>query len=202
MLNLIYFLIASVTLTLLPGPDFILVVTLAATKGAKSAMSFAFGLCSGLVFHIIGATLGLGLILQASPSLYQGVRYLGFCYLLYLGVRCIYAYFKNSASETQNTSMTPKDFQQLYKQGIFMNILNPKVTLFFLSFFPQFIRAEGSLWEGPIGLGLIFIAQALVVFMLVSLLASKLKGIFKTRSKVALLVEGVLYFGIVIFLNI
>ncbi len=190
---------ASVTLTLLPGPDFMMVLTLALTRGAKSAMSFALGLCSGLIFHIAGAALGLGLILKTSPSLYQGIRYFGLVYLLYLGIKSFKKYFENKSEACTVQEVSHK---KLYRQGILMNILNPKVTLFFLSFFPQFIGPEASLIEGPLTLGLIFIGQALIVFTLVSLLAGKLNKFMRVEKRATLLIEGLLYFGIAIFLNL
>lgn len=166
------------------------------------AMSFALGLCSGLIFHIAGAALGLGLLLQTAPALYQVIRYLGLAYLLFLSVQSFLAYKRFSKPATSPTPEANKSAKQLYRQGVLMNILNPKVTLFFLSFFPQFINTNGSFYQGPIGLGLIFIAQALAVFFLVSALASKLKNSLRLETRATHLIEGLLYFSIALVLGL
>ncbi len=166
------------------------------------AMSFALGLCSGLIFHIAGAALGLGLLLKTAPTIYDFIRYLGLGYLIFLSIQSFRAYqkFAKPTREPRESSVR-KSSWQLYRQGILMNVLNPKVTLFFLSFFPQFIKTEGSFYQGPIGLGLIFIAQAMVVFFLVSVLASKIKGALKLETRATHLIEGLLYLSVALLLS-
>ena len=201
MTDLTYFLLASITLTLIPGPDFMMVLTLSLTRGSKSAMTFALGLCSGLIFHIMGATLGLGLLLKASPALYQWVKTAGLIYLCYLGLKSIALFAHQRKVEIQDRSVVRLKRGHLYRQGILMNILNPKVTLFFLSFFPQWIKPTDTILSGPVFLGLLFIAQAITIFFLVTLIASKLKGVFTQNVRATHLIEGLLYFVIAFALS-
>lgn len=192
--ELIYFILASMALTLLPGPDYIAVVTLALTRGSRKAMLFALGLCSGLIFHILLAGTGLGLILKTNPESYQIVRFLGLSYLIFLGTKSIVSYFKKNSERSQSFD-TPN--AQLYRQGILMNVLNPKVTIFFLSFFPQFM-----INNNVFTLGAIFILQALALFYLTIVLAAKIQSRINLKSKLAHLLEGALFIGIALSLTL
>lgn len=196
--EIIYFIAASIALTLLPGPDFLAVITLALTRGVKSAMLFAAGLCSGLIFHIFAASLGLGLLLTTHPESYAWLRMAGLFYLSYLGLRSLWSYFKPELSEGAVAVQTGS---KLYQQGILMNVLNPKVTLFFLSFFPQFMNSKLGLWGHPLTLGAIFIVQALIIFFVVANLAGRASHRIRMNLKAIHLTEGILYLGIALMLN-
>lgn len=196
--EILYFIAASIALTLLPGPDFLAVVTLALTRGAKSAMLFASGLCSGLLFHIFAASVGLGLLLKTHPESYTWLRLGGLVYLSYLGLRSLWSYFKASKSEEV---LPIQNGAKLYQQGILMNVLNPKVTLFFLSFFPQFMNPVLGVWGHPLTLGAIFIGQALLIFFVVSHLGGRVTRKISLNIRAIHLTEGILYLGIALMLN-
>lgn len=192
--ELIYFILASMALTLLPGPDYIAVVTLSLTRGSKKAMLFALGLCSGLIFHILLASTGLGLVFKTHPESYQMIRLIGLGYLVFLGFKSILTYLRKNGDSDQNVEITSS---KLYRRGILMNILNPKVTIFFLSFFPQFM-----INNNPFTLGAIFILQAFVIFYLTTILAGKIQNRINLKSKLTHLLEGVLFIGIALSLTI
>lgn len=168
------FVLASVALTLLPGPDILFVLTQSLTRGARAAFAVALGLCSGLVFHTAAVAFGVAILLAESPVLFRGLQYCGAAYLLYLGVRAVLA-SRNKSARTDEPAecgaLPVKSRWALYRQGITMNLLNPKVLLFFLSFLPGFVD-PGT--DSPtlyiVMLGAIFAIQALVVFSAVSLL--------------------------------
>jgi len=190
------FLIASVILTLMPGPDILFVLAVSLERGTRQAVSVALGLCSGLIFHTTAVVCGVAVIIANSPVLFSVIKYLGVAYLTYLGVKTILgARRKNKKSdhpdpkepeigdlkgiETENSiekelsatgGMTNWKF---FKRGVTMNILNPKVALFFLSFLPGFIDpASGSPALDTVILGGVFAAQALVIFTLIAVAGS------------------------------
>lgn len=164
--NIITFLLASITLTLMPGPDIIFVTTLSMTKGVKRGMSTALGLCTGLFVHTAAAAIGISAIILHSALAFHILKYAGALYLFYLAWQTV----KNSSTVRVEQNRSQQSFFSLYKRGIWMNLLNPKVAVFFLAFLPQFVDPEaGTVPLQMIVLGGLFIAQALVVFGLVSI---------------------------------
>jgi len=171
-MNLIQFTFASILLTLMPGPDIIFVVTQSVTQGKKSGIMIALGLCTGLIFHISAAALGLSLLIYNSEIAFTILKYIGAAYLIYLGILALVDRNKNSFDLDFKDK---KEVKKLYSKGILMNILNPKVSLFFLAFMPQFIKTDqANISLQIIILGLIFIIQAILIFIAVSYLADKL----------------------------
>lgn len=179
--NITGFIITSIILSIMPGPDIIFVITQSISQGKKSAIVFILGLNTGLLVHITAATLGLSVILAKSEILFQIIKYLGAAYLIYLGIMAII----NRKKEIFNLKDSKKVSNRLYYRGIIMNILNPKVALFFLAFFPQFIIYDGAnsfpIYVQMIILGIIFIVQGFIVFSGVAILADKLA--YKLMSK-------------------
>ncbi len=170
------FLATSVLLTLAPGPDIIFVVTKSMSRGARAGISVATGLCTGIFFHTSLAAFGVSLILRESALAFGALKIAGTLYLLWLAFQA----FRhrndvpagNAETETgmQQKSGNAETFFRLYRTGVLMNVLNPKVALFFLALLPQFVPA-GT--ENPqlhmLLLGGIFAAQGFVVFTIVSL---------------------------------
>jgi len=176
---IIGFLVASIFLTFMPGPDNIFVITESITRGQKYGITISLGLVSGVMIHTLIATTGLSIIIQKSDLFFQVVKYLGAAYLFYL------AYLaskekKISVDVNQDIDFTDDrimfSFWGLYRKGFFMNVLNPKVSLFFIAFLPQFISKESAFNVSfqMIILGLIFMIQALFIFTLISIIAGKL----------------------------
>lgn len=171
-MNILGFLGASIILTLMPGPDIIFVITLSISKGKKSGILTALGLCTGLIIHTTLASLGLSIILYQSALAFQILKYAGAAYLVYLGILAI---IHRNKGQFDFNSIINNNHNNLYGRGILMNVLNPKVALFFLAFLPQFVNPELS--NTPIQmmiLGGIFIVQAIIIFTIVSYLADKL----------------------------
>lgn len=165
---------ASVALTLLPGPDLVFVIIQSVTNGARIGFTIAVGLVSGLIIHTTLAATGLSLVIAQSDWAMKGIQYAGAAYLFYLA----YLGIKSKASpialeaKKENTST----FWKRWRTGFFMNVLNPKVSLFFIAFFPQFLLLESDIKISyqMITLGLIFMVQAILIFGLVCLIAGKL----------------------------
>lgn len=169
--QILTFIGASVLVTLAPGPDIIFVITQSITEGRRSGIIFAFGLCSGLVVHTLAVALGVAAILKTSEFAFNCVKYAGSAYLIYLAAIAIKD--RNKAVFELGGSMK-LEWKKLYLRGVLMNILNPKVALFFLAFLPSFVSL-GSLHPSldMIMLGVIFMIQAIIVFSLVALFADK-----------------------------
>lgn len=181
-MNLGGFISAAVLLTLMPGPDILFVITQGVTRGRKAAVVFASGLCTGLLFHIAAVTLGVSALIAGSDIAFTVFKFAGAAYLIGLGVK---AFFNRNRVELRFTE-EGKHTLQLYKRGILMNVLNPKVILFFLAFFPQFINIQhGDPILQMLVLGGIFIVQALVVFSVVAVLADRLSAGFMKNPGVA-----------------
>lgn len=168
------FLGASILLSLMPGPDNIFVLTESLTRGQKNGILIAIGLSLGVLIHTLGAVTGLSLIIQQSTTVFSFIKYLGAGYLLYMS----YKAFKEKPEGVElssEISRTTEGSIALIKKGFFMNVLNPKVTLFFIAFLPQFInKNEPNVTFQMIVLGFIFMLQALVIFAAIAYYSGKL----------------------------
>ena len=175
---IISFLGASILLTLMPGPDNLFVVTESIAKGARTGILISLGLCSGLIIHTTAAALGISLILQQSPSAFYVMKFFGAGYLFYLA----FLEFKSNPTIELNhkNETVVKNSIALWSKGFFMNVLNPKVALFFVALLPQFVTKNGiNISIQMILLGLVFMLQAVVLFSFFSLFASRLTPLFQ-----------------------
>ncbi|MGK0407786.1 MAG: threonine/homoserine/homoserine lactone efflux protein [Roseivirga sp.] len=167
------FLVAALTLTLLPGPDNMYVITESLSRGFKRGFSLSLGLASGVLVHTILTASGLAILIREWPALSWFIRLTGAAYLLYLA----YQAWKEKPQSFQwrnSQNSSPKAFWTSYKKGFLMNVLNPKVTLFFLALLPQFISAD-SAWSSfyqMLLMGVTFMLQAALIFSLMAALAS------------------------------
>lgn len=177
----------------MPGPDNLFVLAQSIAMGKKAGIYTTFGLCTGLIVHITAATIGISAIIYNSAFAFTLIKYAGAIYLLYLA----YKSFKAKGSSFDLEVKDSLDYRSLYKKGIIMNLLNPKVSLFFLAFFPQFINYQsGNVSIQMLILGILFLVQALVIFNFISLVAGKVgKFLRKNRnlSKKMNYVEGALF---------
>ena len=165
---LILFVVTSISLTLSPGPDILYVLSQSLSNGFKSGFSVSLGLVSGLFFHTAFISLGFGFLISEYPSIFKLIKYFGALYLMFIAVNLL---IKNNKikviKKKQNTLL------ENYSTGIVMNIINPKVSLFFLSIFPLFLFDKTlNVQIQFFVLGIIFIIQATFVFSLVSLFSS------------------------------
>lgn len=162
------FIAASFLLGLAPGPDNIFVLTQSILNGRSAGFVIILGLCTGLIVHTTIVALGVAVIFQTSKFAFNILKYCGAAYLLYLAWKA----FMASASPIELSERARLTFPQLYRRGIIMNITNPKVSIFFLAFLPQFADpARGSITLQLALLGAIFILVTLVVFNLIAQLA-------------------------------
>ncbi|AXE62331.1 LysE family translocator [Candidatus Thioglobus sp. NP1] len=178
--TVIAFVLASVILSLVPGPDNIYVMTNSALKGWRVGFYTTLGLCTGLIGHTFLVAIGVSVIFQTSALAFNGLKIVGACYLIYLG-------WLSLQSKELNISGTGKDNsnRSYYITGVIMNLTNPKVALFFLVFLPQFVNiSNDSVTIQVVLLGLLFILSALCVFSSIAFLGSFLEGYLKKSSSV------------------
>ncbi len=167
--SILFFIVTVALFGLVPGPDIIFVITQAVTKGKKEALYVSLGLTTGCMFHATLASFGVAFIFQQSALAFNALKTLGVIYLLYLA----YKTFVNADKEITATDNNRAKLG--YFKGILMNILNPKVILFFLAFLPQFVPSNvNHISLYMFMLGVIFMLVTLVVFCTVAILASQL----------------------------
>jgi threonine/homoserine/homoserine lactone efflux protein len=179
--SLITFFIAALLLSLAPGPDNVFVLTQSALYGRVSGLLVMLGLCTGLLVHTAAVALGIAVIFQTSPIAFTALKIVGAGYLLYLA----WLAWRAAPASLSEVSSTTRSFGALYRRGIYMNISNPKVSIFFLAFLPQFASPErGSVAVQMMILGAVFICATLLIFGAIALLAGSL-GAWLTRSGAA-----------------
>ena len=171
--QILLFFISSLALTLMPGPDILFVIN-QSLEDKKSGLLVSFGLCSGLFVHTMLLALGLSVIIEQNDNLIMFFKYFGSFYLFYLA----------SQEFKKDSVISERKKENFYLRGVYMNLINPKVLIFFLAYFPNFLFSETiSISYQFIILGAIFIIQALIVFSIVSLTSNRLISIFKVDSK-------------------
>ncbi|AMC10170.1 lysine transporter LysE [Lutibacter profundi] len=173
-------------LTIMPGPDIIYVLVQSITNGKKYGIVTALGLVSGILIHTSLVAFGVSAILKQSENLYFTIKLFGAFYLIYLAFQT----YKSADEIFLDSEVKKKNLRNLYKQGFIMNVLNPKVSIFFLAFFPGFLYSttQNTVIQFYV-LGILFMFQALLIFSMVSFLsgyfASYLKNhpTFNTKLK-------------------
>jgi threonine/homoserine/homoserine lactone efflux protein len=168
--NLALFVAASLAVIVAPGPDNIYVLTRGFAQGRKVALASAWGMCSGLLFHTTLAAVGLSAILARSAGALSLVKFIGAAYLVYLGIRALLSREEFSPSVEKIFTVKLRNF---FLQGLTMNLLNPKVAVFFMAFLPQFVSPSvgtaGSAALRLVALGLVFALLSVVIFSAIAL---------------------------------
>lgn len=171
------FIFTSALLALAPGPDNIFVLTQSALYGKRSGILITLGLCTGLVFHTCLVAFGVATIIQTTDWALSALKVIGALYLVYLAWQML-----NSQTEELSGKDVVLSDTNLYLRGIVMNVTNPKVSIFFLAFLPQFASSNyGAITPQIILLGTIFGAVSLFIFSGISILASKLGDLLKRK---------------------
>ncbi len=169
--TLLTFFIASLLLALAPGPDNLFVLTQAALRGRSAGLAVTMGLCTGLLVHTSAVALGLAALFAASALAFTLLKLCGAGYLLWLAWQA----WRASSTSIRTAPEGRLSGWQLYRRGILMNITNPKVSVFFLAFLPQFADpSRGPLTQQLLALGAIFMVATILVFGGIALLAGML----------------------------
>jgi threonine/homoserine/homoserine lactone efflux protein len=152
--TLVLFSAACLALTATPGPDMLLIASRSVTQGKASGFATLAGIQAGTYCHALAAAFGLSQLFLAVPLAYDVVRYAGAAYLLYLAWKA----FCSASTSLAPTSGLPRySIATVFRQGLLTNLLNPKMALFVLALFPQFVRPEA----GSVALQIMVLATVL-----------------------------------------
>lgn len=144
---------AALLLLVVPGPSVLYIVTQSVSHGRRAGMASVAGITTGTLVHIAAATIGLSALLASSALAFDVVKYFGAAYLIVVGIRRLAGLERPEQAEVPGG----RSFGRLYRQGIVVNVLNPKTALFFLAFLPQFVDStRGAAWAQILLLGLLF----------------------------------------------
>jgi len=186
--SLITFAIASILLALVPGPDNIFVLTQSALFGRKSGIFITLGLCTGLLVHTSAVALGIAALFLVSQTAFNVLKLIGASYLLYLAWNA----FRAKAHNVDGGTVNMPGPGALYRQGVIMNLSNPKIAIFFLAFLPQFANpVADNITAQLFLLGIIFIIISLIVFILIASLAGLISQWLKHSGKAQVLLNRI-----------
>ncbi|SDU09140.1 Threonine/homoserine/homoserine lactone efflux protein [Polaribacter sp. Hel1_33_78] len=182
--TLLSFVLATVILSFSPGPDNIFVLTQSIVNGKKFGLATVFGLISGCLVHTTLLAFGVSAIIKQSENLFFTIKLFGAIYLLYLAFK---VYQSDASIILVKGNVENKTTAQLFKQGFIMNVLNPKVSIFFLAFFPGFLFSDSisTVIQFYI-LGIIFMLVSLIIFSAIAILASVIAEKIKENKNIAL----------------
>lgn len=194
--SLISFSVFSFLLALSPGPDNIYVITQSLSNGFKSGLAVSLGLISGCIVHTTLLAFGVSALIAASEELLWIIKVFGALYLGYLAWKV----YRSNGEVFLNEVIGKQRFGALFKTGIIMNLVNPKVLIFFLAFFPSFLwNAEANTIAQFYVLGFLFMAIALITFTVLAFLAGSISSFLKSHPKTGWVLK---WLQIVVFLGI
>lgn len=180
-------------LTLTPGADTMLVMRNVLERGQRAGLLTTFGICTGLFFHATLSALGLSLILVRSATVFEVVKIIGACYLIFLGGQSIWRALcgRDEASKAQERKVGRREKKgwRSYLEGLLTNVLNPKVAIFYLAFLPQFISAGDAVFAKSILLASIHFVLGIAWLSLVTLLLGRVR-ILLTRPRIKRAIEA------------
>jgi RhtB (resistance to homoserine/threonine) family protein len=181
-----FFVVAVFLLNVTPGPDTAYIVGRSVAQGRGAGLMSALGISAGCCVHSLACAFGLTALLAASAAAFTVIKFVGALYLMYLGVRLIFS--RPAATEAKGAARAgeaPKSLRQLFTQGFLTNVLNPKVVLFFVSFFPQFVTT-GSDHKALafLTLGAVFVVMSMVWNSFVAWVAGSLTQRFSGKPTV------------------
>ncbi|WP_103864531.1 LysE family translocator [Aquimarina sp. I32.4] len=191
------FVLATSALAISPGPDNIFVLMQSVVHGKKYGLAVVAGLMSGCIIHTTLVAFGVSAVIKQSDMLFFAIKLFGALYLFFLAYKVLRS---KAAVNLTDDSIPKKSLGQLFKQGFVMNVLNPKVSIFFLAFFPGFLFSKtiSSITQFYV-LGLLFIIVSFTVFGLIAVLAGAISERLKQNSKIGLVLK---WLQVVVFVSI
>ena len=196
--NYLGFIAAGIVLNLTPGADTMYILTRSISQGRKAGIYSVLGITTGGLVHTIFASFGLLIILAKSATAFAIVKYVGVAYLVYLGVKMIVDKKNSFAGNSAKTEQI--DLRKIYRQGVFTNVLNPKVALFFLAFLPQFINTDNAAGTLPfLILGVTFMMTGTLWCLFLAYAASLITKTLRENDKIGIIlqkVSGFIFIGL------
>ena len=191
------FLLAASVITVAPGPDNMMVLSLGMAKGRRPGIAFGLGCALGCLSHTLLAVIGVSALIAASPEAFTALKVCGGLYLVWLGVNALRSASGASVGKASDDRQSPR---KLFVKGIVANAINPKVILFFLSFLPQFVvPGHGSVAAQMAWLGIIFTMQAAVIFGLLGYFSGAVGQWINTRPRLGTAMDrlsGMIFVGL------
>jgi threonine/homoserine/homoserine lactone efflux protein len=183
---------ASLALVLIPGPNHLYITARGLAQGRAAGLASAFGVETGTLVHIAAAAAGLSYLITKSATLFGIVKWAGVAYLVYMGIRAF-----TGKEETESEAPPPQPLGKVFLEGLVVNVLNPKVTLFFLSLLPQFVKpAAGSPALQIVVLGATLLLLGLISDMVYVFTAGALGARLASRARALRHFSGVVYLGL------
>ncbi|PEI02570.1 lysine transporter LysE [Pantoea agglomerans] len=205
MLDIVHFplFVASVVLLCItPGPDLAYIIGQSMVRGRRAGILSATGVALGSCTHAIASALGLTALIAASPLLFTVIKYIGAAYLIYLGAKMMLSTFgvnKDRPLDVQS-NMAEVETRRLMLRGFITSITNPKVLLFFIAFFPQFVVIEGDHHAiSFLVLGMVYALIGVIIDVLFAILAGGAAGAVaknQTLQKMLDRVVGATFIGL------
>lgn len=187
---------ATAALAISPGPDNVYVLMQGMVHGKKYGLATSAGLMSGCLVHTTLLALGVSAIIKGNDQLFFGIKLFGALYLFYLAFKVL----RSGSLKFSDAAIPKKGLIQLFKQGFIMNVLNPKVTIFFLAFFPAFLFSEelGAVYQFYV-LGLLFILVSFSIFGSIAILAGSISRYLLGNPKIGIALK---WLQILVFIGI
>ena len=175
------FLLTTFVVVSTPGTGALYTIAAGLARGPRASVIAAIGCTLGVVPHMIAAITGLAALLNASAIAFETIKYLGVAYLLYLAWQTL----RDRSSLEVDESVAPASTWRVIRSAVLINVLNPKLTIFFFAFLPQFVdTAAAGAWVQMVLLSLVFMAATLIVFIVYGLCASLMRTYVISRPRV------------------
>lgn len=185
------FVTASLALVLIPGPNHLYIAARGLAQGRAAGLASAFGVEAGTLVHIAAAAAGLSYVIARSATLFAIVKWAGVAYLVYLGIRAF------TGKEQEAGRAEPQPLRKVFLEGVLVNVLNPKVALFFLAFVPHFVDpAAGSPALQVVLFGLTLLLLGLISDVVYAFAAGSLSHRLNRAARSLRYVSGVVYLGL------
>jgi threonine/homoserine/homoserine lactone efflux protein len=195
--TLLVFALAASVLVAIPGPNHLYIVTRSIAQGRRIGLASALGVETGTLVHVSAATVGLSALVASSAMAFNALRFAGAAYLVYLGLRAL---LRDDEVASDGGGVAAPSARRAYLDGVLVNVLNPKVALFFLAFLPQFVDpARGSASTQILVLGLVVFAIATTSDVLYALAAGALGALLRRRpgfARVQRYLTGCIYLAL------
>ncbi len=196
--NLPLFLVTAITLTLIPGPSTLYILGRSVAQGRKAGVLSVLGIGAGTLCHILTVAFGLSAVLAASQVAFGVIKYAGAAYLVYLGVQTL----RKSAGKRAVPEAKTSEVQagRIFGQGLMTQVLNPKVSIFFIALLPQFVRPAEAHSPLPfLFLGTLFVSQDTLWFLFVASFSASFTAVLRRSSRFEIALKwatGLLYIGL------
>lgn len=186
------FLLSAVILNMTPGTDTMYIVARSISQGRRAGFWSVLGISSGSTIHTIAASVGISAVIASSAILFSFIKWVGAGYLFYLGLMLLFRGNNNQESHHQAIETTDISYYRIYQQGLLTNVLNPKVSIFFLAFLPQFVDPKGDyLIFSYLFLGATFIFTGTIWCLGVAYFASLSSEKLRSNVKIRLLLNKI-----------